>query len=89
MPQSPVVRPHRAGYGLGAMSDAVTLSPDITMRDLVAQYPGAQRALFRAYHIGGCSHCASSSEETLAEVAEGYGLPLHKLLSDLNSLLAS
>lgn len=38
------------------------------MRDLLEEFPGAQRALFRKYHIGGCSHCGFSPEETLAGV---------------------
>ncbi|HEX6176756.1 MAG TPA: disulfide oxidoreductase [Thermoanaerobaculia bacterium] len=62
--------------------------PETKVDEALSLHPAA-RWVFAAYHIGGCSHCASSSEETLAEVAEGYGLPLHKLLSDLNSLLAS
>ena len=45
-----------------------TIEPHITMRDLLAQFPGAQRALFRRYHIGGCSSCGFRPEETLAEV---------------------
>ena len=28
------------------------MDPNQTMRDLLALYPGAQRALFRKYHIG-------------------------------------
>ena len=32
------------------------------------QFPGAQRALFRKYHIGGCSSCGFSPDETLAQV---------------------
>lgn len=32
------------------------------------QFPGAQRALFRKYHIGGCSSCGFAPEETLAGV---------------------
>lgn len=32
------------------------------------QFPGAQRALFRKYHIGGCASCGFSPEETLAGV---------------------
>ena len=31
-------------------------------------FPGAQRALFRKYHIGGCSSCGFSPNETLAGV---------------------
>jgi rhodanese-related sulfurtransferase len=38
------------------------------MRELLEQFPGAQRALFRKYHIGGCSSCGFSPEETLAVV---------------------
>jgi rhodanese-related sulfurtransferase len=38
------------------------------MRELLVQFPVAQRALFRKYHIGGCSSCGFSPEETLAGV---------------------
>jgi rhodanese-related sulfurtransferase len=38
------------------------------MRELLEQFPGAQRALFRKYHIGGCSSCGFGPEETLAGV---------------------
>ena len=38
------------------------------MQELVVQFPGAQRALFRKYHIGGCASCGFSPEETLAGV---------------------
>ena len=51
----------------------------------LAQHPAA-RWVFAAYHIGGCDGCSSASNETLAEVAEGYRLNLEKLLSDLNGL---
>lgn len=45
-----------------------TIDPSLPMRELLAQYPSAQRALFRAYHIGGCSSCGFRPDETLAEV---------------------
>lgn len=60
----------------------------MTVGEALAFHPGA-RWVFTAYHIGGCSHCAMSEEETLAQLAEGYGLSLEKLIRDLNSLLAS
>jgi rhodanese-related sulfurtransferase len=44
------------------------IDPNITMKELLVQFPGAQRALFRKYHIGGCSSCGFSPEETLAGV---------------------
>ena len=50
------------------MSIAAEINPQITMSELLARYPGAQRALFRKYHIGGCSSCGFQSNETLAGV---------------------
>jgi len=53
------------------MSAAITgQSP---MSDVLAAYPGAQRALFRRYHIGGCSSCGFQPTETLAGVCERNG----------------
>jgi rhodanese-related sulfurtransferase len=47
----------------------------MTMRELLEHYPGAQRALFRHFHIGGCSSCGFQPQETLAEVcARNEGL---------------
>ena len=45
-----------------------TLDPHLPMRDLLAVYPGAQRALFRKYHVGGCSSCGFAPTETLAQI---------------------
>jgi len=45
----------------------------ITMQALLEKYPGAQRALFRRYHIGGCNHCSFQSEETLGQVCARNG----------------
>jgi rhodanese-related sulfurtransferase len=50
------------------MSATASIDPNITMGELLNQFPGAQRALFRKYHIGGCSSCGFSPEETLAGV---------------------
>src|SRR5438067_12397210 len=50
------------------MNSTATIDPNITMKDLLVQFPGAQRALFRKYHIGGCASCGFSPEETLAAV---------------------
>lgn len=44
------------------------VSPRSTMRDVLAAFPGAQRTLFRRYHIGGCSSCAFQPSETLEEL---------------------
>ena len=39
-----------------------------TMGEVLDVYPGARRALFQKYHIGGCSGCGFSMEETLSEL---------------------
>ncbi len=44
------------------------IDPHLPMRDLLAVYPGAQRALFRKYHVGGCSSCGFAPTETLAQI---------------------
>lgn len=43
------------------------------MAQVLDAYPGAQRALFRRYHIGGCSSCAFRPDETLAQICERNG----------------
>lgn len=44
------------------------LSGEWTMAQVLEAYPGAQRALFRKYHIGGCSSCGFDAQETLGQV---------------------
>jgi hybrid cluster-associated redox disulfide protein len=58
---------------------------NMTVGDALARHPSA-RWVFAAYHIGGCNGCSRVDDETLAQVAEGYKLPLDRLLADLNSL---
>jgi hybrid cluster-associated redox disulfide protein len=58
----------------------------MTVEEAFALHPSA-RWVFASYHLGGCSSCAVSNEETLQQVAEAYGLSLEKLIRDLNSLL--
>lgn len=54
------------------------------MQELVSFFPGAQRALFREYHIGGCSSCGFQPEETLAQVCErNGGLPVEDVIGYL------
>jgi rhodanese-related sulfurtransferase len=60
------------------------LDPNATMREVLAQFPGAQRALFRKYHIGGCASCAFRPDETLAEVcARNENLPVEEVIEYL------
>jgi rhodanese-related sulfurtransferase len=43
------------------------------MQEVLEAFPGARRALFRKYHLGGCSSCGFAPEETLAQLAERNG----------------
>jgi len=43
------------------------------MEELLTIYPGARRALFQRYHLGGCSSCSFSLEETLEELCQRHG----------------
>src|SRR5436190_16183963 len=66
------------------MSITTTLDPQMTMRELLQHYPGAQRALFRRYHIGGCSSCGFQPEETLAGVcARNNSLPVGEVVDHI------
>ncbi len=49
------------------------------MGELLQLYPGAQRALFARYHIGGCRSCGFQPAETLAQVCErNEGIPVEE-----------
>lgn len=49
------------------------LTSQSTMSDVLARFPGAQRALFRRYHIGGCSSCGFQLTETVAQLCARSG----------------
>ena len=51
----------------------MNVSAQLPMREVLENFPGAQRALFRRYHIGGCSSCGFSPDETLAQVCARNG----------------
>ena len=56
------------------------------MSAVLDAFPGAQRALFRRYHIGGCSSCAFQPTETLAQVCERNGnLDVTEVLTHIRS----
>ena len=56
------------------------------MSAVLEAFPGAQRALFRRYHIGGCSSCGFQPTETLAKVCERNGnLEVQDVLTHIRS----
>jgi rhodanese-related sulfurtransferase len=56
------------------------------MHDVLAAFPGAQRALFRKYHIGGCASCGFSPDETLEQLcARNNGLNVAEVLEHIRA----
>jgi rhodanese-related sulfurtransferase len=47
-----------------------TIGSRSSMQEVLESYPGAQRALFRRYHIGGCSSCGFQLTETLEQLCQ-------------------
>jgi len=60
----------------------MSVNPQSPMSAVLEAFPGAQRALFRRYHIGGCSQCGFQPAETLAQVCARNGA------LDVNEVLA-
>lgn len=50
------------------------ITTESTMADVLGAYPGARRALFRRYHIGGCGSCGFAVEEPLGQVLQRHGV---------------
>jgi rhodanese-related sulfurtransferase len=56
------------------------------MSAVLEVFPGAQRALFRRYHIGGCASCGFQPAETLAQVCARNGnLDIAEVLAHIQS----
>ncbi len=70
------------------MSAAVLaeIDPHASMTEVLQSYPNAQRALFRKYHVGGCSSCGFAPTETLAQIcARNPHMILEEVLSFLQT----
>lgn len=53
------------------------------MGTILETLPGARRALFARYHLGGCQSCAFSNDETLAELCGRSEIPPDEALAHL------
>ena len=68
------------------MTGTEKIDPNSAMRELLENFPGAQRALFRRYHIGGCSSCGFQPDETLAQICARNGnLDVAEVLAHIQS----
>ena len=68
------------------MSAIIEINGDSTMEQVLMEYPGARRALFRKYHIGGCSSCGFQMDETLGGVCErNNALEVTEVLAEIQA----
>jgi rhodanese-related sulfurtransferase len=61
------------------------VGPQSTMSEVLAAFPGAQRALFRRYHIGGCSSCGFQPTETLEGLTQRSGLKVDEVIDHIRT----
>jgi len=59
------------------------LTAETRMGELLEALPGAKRALFARYHIGGCQSCAFDPQETLAQLCQRNELDAADVLAHL------
>lgn len=51
----------------------MTITPETPMGEILDGLPGARRALFARYHLGGCQSCGFPPDETLASLCARNG----------------
>jgi len=68
------------------MNTTMDIGADSTMAEVLEVFPGARRALFRKYHIGGCSSCGFQMDETLGGVCgRNNDLDVAEVLSEIQA----
>ncbi len=61
----------------------MAMTVETKMGELMAEMPGARRALFARYHLGGCQSCAFDDSETLGKLCERAELDAGEVLEHL------
>ena len=61
------------------------IAAESLMRDVLTAYPGAQRVLFKNYHLGGCSQCAFQPTDTLGALCASHGLEVAEVANKILS----
>jgi rhodanese-related sulfurtransferase len=62
-----------------------SLDKSAAMKRVLEVFPGAQRALFRRYHIGGCASCAFQPEETLEGLCARNSLNAEEVIEHIKT----
>lgn len=67
-----------------SMQSNPKINAETTMKQLQELMPGARRALFAKYHIGGCQSCGFDDDETIEEVCKrNENLPVNEVIEHL------
>jgi rhodanese-related sulfurtransferase len=61
------------------------IDPQTAMNRVLEVFPGAQRALFRHYHIGGCASCAFQPDETLEALCARNSLKVAEVIQQIET----
>lgn len=80
-PPSPL--DERAGVSGAAVEGLEDIGPTTAMQEVLRKYPAAQRALFRKYHVGGCSSCGFQPSDTLEMVCKAHNLAVPEVISEI------
>ena len=69
---------------MAQIAESPSIDGSITMAEVLSTFPGAKRALFAEYHIGGCQSCSYGDDETLAQVCErNENLPVDEVIQHI------
>jgi rhodanese-related sulfurtransferase len=61
-----------------------SITPEMTMEEILRRFPAAQRALFQRYHVGGCSSCGFLPSDPLSKVCKDHNiLDVNEVISHL------
>ncbi len=59
------------------------ITANMSMASLLDRYPGARRALFSAFHIGGCQSCAYELQDSLETVCQKHEIAVTQAINCL------
>ena len=74
-----------SSHDCGCASGEKKFTKELTIGTAMRMHPRAAE-VFMGFHLGGCSHCSISEEETIEQVSLGYGIPIDMIINALNSL---
>lgn len=78
----------RLDFEIKRRGGEIRISPEMKIAEILAIHPRMKEVL-AGVHLGGCSSCSTSENETLAAGAASYGLDIDMIMTELNRFLAN